>query len=178
MRNIRGRRNKFWTQRDKPPPAKLSTTDAEAGGEIVLPIKEEEEAHPGNTELEAATTAITISPYEDTMTSLTNAESDRTDRMTDDDDDEPSSGSETYEEGDLLASAMDDDVTAQLAAAGWQIKHVNGDFHFFAFSNTLETHPILQTLIFFCLLFFLVYIVIIYIIGSRERRVYFNVTRM
>ncbi|XP_032455186.1 DNA-binding protein P3A2 isoform X5 [Nasonia vitripennis] len=52
------------------------------------------------------------------MTSLTNAESDRTDRMTDDEDDEPSSGSETYEEGDLLASAMDDDVTAQLAAAG------------------------------------------------------------
>ncbi|XP_011498913.1 PREDICTED: LOW QUALITY PROTEIN: DNA-binding protein P3A2 [Ceratosolen solmsi marchali] len=52
------------------------------------------------------------------MTSLTNAESDRTDRITDDDDDEPSSGSETYEEGDLLASAMDDDVTAQLAAAG------------------------------------------------------------
>ncbi|XP_032455183.1 DNA-binding protein P3A2 isoform X2 [Nasonia vitripennis] len=60
------------------------------------------------------------------MTSLTNAESDRTDRMTDDEDDEPSSGSETYEEGDLLASAMDDDVTAQLAAAGWQIKHANG----------------------------------------------------
>ncbi|XP_058802100.1 DNA-binding protein P3A2 isoform X2 [Phymastichus coffea] len=51
------------------------------------------------------------------MTSL-NAESDRTDRMSDDDDDEPSSGSETYEDGDLLASAMDDDVTAQLAAAG------------------------------------------------------------
>lgn len=77
----------------------------------------------------------TISPYEDTMTSLTNAESDRTDRITDDDDDEPTSGSETYEEGDLLASAMDDDVTAQLAAAGWQFKHANGDFHFFAFSN-------------------------------------------
>lgn len=59
---------------------------------------------------------------------------DRMDRLSDDDDDEPSSGSEAYEEGDLLSAAMDDDVTAQLAAAGWQIKHVNGDFSlFFAF---------------------------------------------
>lgn len=56
------------------------------------------------------------------------------DRISDDDDEEPSSGSETYEEGDLMTAAMDDDVTAQLAAAGWQIKHANGDFHFFAFS--------------------------------------------
>lgn len=53
-------------------------------------------------------------------------------RLSDDDDDEPSSGSETYEEGDLLSAAMDDDVTAQLAAAGWQIKHVDGDFPFFS----------------------------------------------
>jgi len=56
-------------------------------------------------------------------------------RLSDDDDDDPSSGSETYEEGDLLTAAMDDDVTAQLAAAGWQIKNINGDFpFFFAFS--------------------------------------------
>ncbi|XP_032664602.1 DNA-binding protein Ewg isoform X6 [Odontomachus brunneus] len=48
------------------------------------------------------------------------------DRISDDDDDDPSSGSETYEEGDLLSAAMDDDVTAQLAAAGWQYKHING----------------------------------------------------
>lgn len=68
------------------------------------------------------------------MVSLPNAESGTMDRISDDDDDEPSSGSETYEEGDLLTAAMDDDVTAQLAAAGWQIKHANGDFHFFAFS--------------------------------------------
>ncbi|XP_011307943.1 DNA-binding protein P3A2 isoform X4 [Fopius arisanus] len=63
------------------------------------------------------------------MVSLPSTESgnmDRMDRLSDDDDDEPSSGSETYEEGDLLAAAMDDDVTAQLAAAGWQIKCANG----------------------------------------------------
>ncbi|XP_066589795.1 DNA-binding protein Ewg isoform X3 [Prorops nasuta] len=60
------------------------------------------------------------------MVSLPSAESGTMDRITDDDDDEPSSGSEAYEEGDLLTAAMDDDVTAQLAAAGWQIKHVNG----------------------------------------------------
>ncbi|XP_076657287.1 DNA-binding protein Ewg isoform X3 [Halictus rubicundus] len=60
------------------------------------------------------------------MVSLPNAESGTMDRISDDDDDEPSSGSETYEEGDLLTAAMDDDVTAQLAAAGWQIKHANG----------------------------------------------------
>lgn len=68
------------------------------------------------------------------MVSLPSAESGTMDRISDDDDDEPSSGSETYEEGDLLSAAMDDDVTAQLAAAGWQYKHINGDFHFFAFS--------------------------------------------
>lgn len=68
------------------------------------------------------------------MVSLPNAETGTMDRISDDDDDEPSSGSETYEEGDLLSAAMDDDVTAQLAAAGWQYKHINGDFHFFAFS--------------------------------------------
>lgn len=68
------------------------------------------------------------------------------DRISDDDDDEPSSD-ETYEEGDLLTAAMDDDVTAQLAAAGWQYKHINGDFHFFAFSLFC-----LFTLIFNCAL--------------------------
>lgn len=68
------------------------------------------------------------------MVSLPNAETGTMDRISDDDDDEPSSGSETYEEQDLLSAAMDDDVTAQLAAAGWQIKNINGDFHFFAFS--------------------------------------------
>lgn len=68
------------------------------------------------------------------MVSLPNAESGTMDRISDDDDDEPSSGSDAYEDGDLLTAAMDDDVTAQLAAAGWQIKHINGDFHFFAFS--------------------------------------------
>ena len=73
------------------------------------------------------------------MVSLPSTESgtmDRMDRLSDDDDDEPSSGSETYEEGDLISSAMDDDVTAQLAAAGWQIKDVNGDFYFFFCSTT------------------------------------------
>ncbi|XP_071868646.1 DNA-binding protein Ewg isoform X3 [Bombus fervidus] len=60
------------------------------------------------------------------MVSLPSAEPGTMDRISDDDDDEPSSGSETYEEGDLLTAAMDDDVTAQLAAAGWQIKHANG----------------------------------------------------
>ncbi|XP_011153565.1 DNA-binding protein P3A2 isoform X4 [Harpegnathos saltator] len=60
------------------------------------------------------------------MVSLSNAETGTMDRISDDDDDEPSSGSETYEEGDLLTAAMDDDVTAQLAAAGWQYKHING----------------------------------------------------
>ncbi|XP_014218557.1 DNA-binding protein P3A2 isoform X3 [Copidosoma floridanum] len=61
------------------------------------------------------------------MNSLTNAESDRTDgRMSDEDDDDPSSESEAFEDGDILTSAMEDDVTAQLAAAGWQIKHANG----------------------------------------------------
>lgn len=69
------------------------------------------------------------------MVSLPSAESGTMDRISDDDDEEPSSGSETYEEGDLMTAAMDDDVTAQLAAAGWQIKHANGDFHFFAFSS-------------------------------------------
>lgn len=103
------------------------------GGEP-LPVKEEEEVNAAAQEFEAAIS------FEDTMTSL-NAESDRTDRITDDDDDEPTSGSETYEEGDLLASAMDDDVTAQLAAAGWQFKHANGDFHFFAFSNPFPLSP-------------------------------------
>lgn len=67
------------------------------------------------------------------------------DRISDDDDDDPSSESETYEEGDLLTAAMDDDVTAQLAAAGWQYKNINGDFHFFAFSFFWFNHPYLFT---------------------------------
>ncbi|XP_044586604.1 DNA-binding protein Ewg isoform X5 [Cotesia typhae] len=61
------------------------------------------------------------------MVSLPSTESvtmERMDRLTDDDDDEPSSGSETYEEGDLLSHALGDDVTAQLAAAG--SKNANG----------------------------------------------------
>lgn len=65
------------------------------------------------------------------MVSVQDAETSTLRRLSDDDDDEPSSGSETYEEGDLLTAAMDDDVTAQLAAAGWQYKHINGDFPFF-----------------------------------------------
>ncbi|KAL0134635.1 hypothetical protein PUN28_001440 [Cardiocondyla obscurior] len=60
------------------------------------------------------------------MVSVQDAETSTLRRLSDDDDDEPSSGSETYEEGDLLTAAMDDDVTAQLAAAGWQFKHING----------------------------------------------------
>lgn len=105
----------------------------EGDGDL-LPVKQEE----GNTDVDLETAIIV--PYEDTMTSLNAAESDRTDRMSDDDDEDPSSGSEGYDDGDLLASAMDDDVTAQLAAAGWQIKnilHRHGDFPFFASPNPL-----------------------------------------
>lgn len=72
------------------------------------------------------------------MTSMQSQEVERQERITDDDDEDPTSGSEAYEEGDLLSAAMDDDVTAQLAAAGWQIKHANGDFHFFAFFIIFE----------------------------------------
>ena len=79
---------------------------------------------------------IKLETPKEEMTSLQTAESDRTERITDDDDEDPSSGSEAFEEGDLLASAMEDDVTAQLAAAGWQYKHANGDFHFFASFST------------------------------------------
>ncbi|XP_011702678.1 PREDICTED: DNA-binding protein P3A2 isoform X2 [Wasmannia auropunctata] len=60
------------------------------------------------------------------MVTMQDAETSTLRRLSDDDDDEPSSGSEAYEDGDLLSAAMDDDVTAQLAAAGWQIKHING----------------------------------------------------
>jgi len=66
------------------------------------------------------------------MVSVQDAETSTLRRLSDDDDDEPSSESEAYEEGDLLTAAMDDDVTAQLAAAGWQIKPINGDFPFFS----------------------------------------------
>lgn len=76
------------------------------------------------------------------MVSVQDAETSTLRRLSDDDDDEPSSGSETYEEGDLLSAAMDDDVTAQLAAAGWQYKHTNGDFpFFFRFLTFLFIHP-------------------------------------
>lgn len=68
------------------------------------------------------------------MVSVQDAETSTLRRLSDDEDDEPSSGSETYEEGDLLSAAMDDDVTAQLAAAGWQFKtESNGDFPFLPF---------------------------------------------
>ncbi|XP_071554565.1 DNA-binding protein Ewg isoform X6 [Temnothorax nylanderi] len=60
------------------------------------------------------------------MVSVQDAETSTLRRLSDDDDDEPSSESEAYEDGDLLSAAMDDDVTAQLAAAGWQFKHSNG----------------------------------------------------
>lgn len=65
------------------------------------------------------------------MVSVQDAETSTLRRLSDDDDDEPSSGSDAYEDGDLLSAAMDDDVTAQLAAAGWQFKNINGDFPFF-----------------------------------------------
>lgn len=69
------------------------------------------------------------------MVSVQDAETSTLRRLSDEDDDEPTSGSDAYEDGDLLTAAMDDDVTAQLAAAGWHIKHINGDFpFFFAFS--------------------------------------------
>ncbi|XP_046486790.1 DNA-binding protein Ewg isoform X5 [Neodiprion pinetum] len=71
--------------------------------------------------LKAREIQLTLSKVKERMVSLPSAESgalDRMDRLSDEDDDEPTSGSETYEEGDLLSAAMDDDVTAQLAAAG------------------------------------------------------------
>lgn len=81
------------------------------------------------------------------MVSVQDAETSTLRRLSDDDDDEPSSGSETYEEGDLLTAAMDDDVTAQLAAAGWQYKHINGDFPFF-FAFSLFVYSFLTTFIY------------------------------
>jgi len=69
---------------------------------------------------------------EKNMVSLPSAESAAMDRISDDDDDDSTGVSDAYEE-DLITAAMGDDVTAQLAAAGWQIKNINGDFHFFAF---------------------------------------------
>ena len=62
-----------------------------------------------------AVVSIVPTVDENSMASLTNVESDR---MSEDDDDDASSVSEAYEDGDLLTSAMEDDVTAQLAAAG------------------------------------------------------------
>ncbi|XP_026829297.1 DNA-binding protein P3A2 isoform X3 [Ooceraea biroi] len=47
------------------------------------------------------------------------------DRISDDDDDDSTGVSDAYDE-DLITAAMGDDVTAQLAAAGWQIKPING----------------------------------------------------
>jgi nuclear respiratory factor 1 len=53
--------------------------------------------------------------------------------VSDDDDGCPSSpGSAQFDEGgDLMAAAMGDEVTAQLAAAGWQNEH--GDFTLLCF---------------------------------------------
>lgn len=65
------------------------------------------------------------------MVTLQGGEAITLDRLTDDDDDDQSSCSDAYEDGDLLAAAMDDDITAQLAAAGWQIK-------FFSFFSPLS----------------------------------------
>ncbi|XP_026829293.1 DNA-binding protein P3A2 isoform X1 [Ooceraea biroi] len=59
------------------------------------------------------------------MVSLPNAESGTMDRISDDDDDDSTGVSDAYDE-DLITAAMGDDVTAQLAAAGWQIKPING----------------------------------------------------
>lgn len=64
------------------------------------------------------------------MVTLASGETVTLDRLTDDDDDDQSSCSDAYDDGDFLAAAMDDDVTAQLAAAGWQIKQFDGDFSF------------------------------------------------
>lgn len=76
------------------------------------------------------------------MVSLPTAESGAMDRISDDDDDDSTGVSDAYEE-DLITAAMGDDVTAQLAAAGWQIKHINGDFHFFAFSFSSVVHSLI-----------------------------------
>lgn len=49
----------------------------------------------------------------------------------DDDDGCPSSPGSTYDDGaDLMTVAMGDEVTAQLAAAGWH-NRCNGDFTFY-----------------------------------------------
>lgn len=51
----------------------------------------------------------------------------------DDDDDCPSSpGSPSFDDGALMAAAMGHDVTAQLAAAGWQTIHGTFLFAFFS----------------------------------------------
>ena len=74
---------------------------------------------------------------DNSMTPLTNFESDKTDRMSGEDED-ISSASETFDDSSLLMSTMEDDMTAQLAAAGWQYKHYinNGDLYFFALQET------------------------------------------
>jgi len=58
--------------------------------------------------------------------------------VSDDDDGCPSSpGSAQFDEGgDLMAAAMGDEVTAQLAAAGWQNEH--GDFTLLCFCFILK----------------------------------------
>lgn len=118
-----------------PADPKLSAAEEPEAGDA-LPVKEE--SLPGPEEY-AVIEAVAGSPgCDDTMTSLND---DDRDRITDDDDDDHSSSSEAYDDGDLLASAMDDDVTAQLAAAGWQFKHANGDFPFFAFSISHAPEP-------------------------------------
>ncbi|CAB0031954.1 unnamed protein product, partial [Trichogramma brassicae] len=117
--------------------AKLSETEVDAGASEALStiaIKTEDGHHmvDGDGEEFHVVTGqmvdgsplgvVTVVPGvvdDNSMASLTNVESDANDRMSEDDDDDNSSESEAYEDGDLLSSAMDDDVTAQLAAAGW-----------------------------------------------------------
>lgn len=66
----------------------------------------------------------------------------------DEDDDCPSSpGSPSYDDGALMAAAMGHDVTAQLAAAGWQ--NIHGTFVFAFF---LPHHYYYFLFICFCIL--------------------------
>lgn len=80
---------------------------------------------------------------EKNMVSLPSAESAAMDRISDDDDDDSTGVSDAYDE-DLITAAMGDDVTAQLAAAGWQIKYINGDFHFFGFAFRSLVHLLIR----------------------------------
>lgn len=54
--------------------------------------------------------------------------------QSDDDDGCMSTQSSEFGDGaDLMAAAMGDEVTAQLAAAGWQKQQINGDFTLLSF---------------------------------------------